>query len=344
MRLSASEFPGHLATNTSTLHYMVGREPFLVQDSCDLVLENARSVGELEVHRFEIATDADWGDPIGAVRSGSLFSARKLVEVHLLRAPGSRDKKAPEHLKQSFSDVGEECLVVFRCGKWDRSHARAPWFKLIDRLGTIVLCEPLQGRQERTWVEQRAKTLGVKMTGSALEVLCAQSEGNPAAALQELQKLSILFSGRGESVTQEALAILDARRATVFQVVDSAIEGDARRMQDNWQAMRRDGSQGDSIGTLAVLAAVLRQAHQHARASRPPNLWGTRKRSIPALVERHTVRGIERLIREASLVDAVQKGAIRGDPWEATERLLLDVASDRQSRLESEFNWARIEF
>lgn len=339
MRLKAYELHEHLAQGIASVYYVAGNESFLVQDACNSVLTAFRAK-EPEVLKFEISKEQDWVDLVSATRGSSIFACAKYIEVMLAKAPS---QKAAGRISSAFSDLDPDCVALFRCKTWDRNHMRTSWFRWFEQHGVVVLCESMYGRQEQAWVEARAGRLGLKMTKEALGMLAAQTEGNALAAAQELEKLALVF---GETETQVKLADLssvDARRATIFGLVDCALDGETKRVHSLSSVLRRDGSSSDPIAILAVLMPALRQAYQISRGGRL-NLWGRRKASIPRLASRHRTIGIERLLQEASYLDSLQKGALRGNAWDATERFLLDVAGQGHINLEQAFPWARIEY
>ena len=339
MRIRAFELYDHLAQGISSVYYVGGNDTFLVQDACNSVLMAARAK-EPEVMKFEVSKDEDWADPICATRGSSIFGQGKYIEVTLSRAPSNR---GAERISSSFSDLAPDCAVLFRGKTWDHKQMRTSWFKWFEQHGVVVICEAMHGRQEQAWVSSRARRLGVKMTKEALEVLIAQTEGNAQAATQELEKLSLVFGDIGTEVTVEDLSSSDSRRVTIFGVVDLALDGNYESLHSLWNVLRRDGSTSDPIAILSLLVPALRQAYESSRGAKV-HLWGRRKISIPRLISRHRTKGIARLLREASYLDGLQKGALRGNYWDSTERFLLDVAGQGDISLEQSFPWARIEY
>lgn len=318
MPLRAQDLARELARGLKRIYLVSGDEMLLVQEACDAILAAARANGYDERTLLQGDAQFDWRRVTEEANTLSLFAQRRVLDVRVTAK--QLDKDAADAIGAYLDRSDPDTLLVIRTERLDPRQRNASWFKRIDAEGVTLLVWPVGPKELPGHLAQRAKRAGIELTRDALAHLATNVEGNLLAAAQEIDKLAL--AGLPQPITLDALvgATSDATHYEAFDLVDAALDGDARRVRHIVWVLRAEGE--PSLVVLGAMVSQIRRLLAGDSRGLPPQ----RERAMRAARERLQVDQLEQLLESAALVDQQVKGAADGDAWQTLESLALHVA------------------
>jgi DNA polymerase-3 subunit delta len=330
MKLRPEQLATHLNKGLAPLYLVSGDEPLLLQEAAEAILQRARAQGFVERSIHTVESNFRWSELQQESVALSLFAEQRVVE---LRLPGGKPgKEGGAVLQQWCESPPQEKMLLIRAGKLDGAAQRAKWFKAIEQVGVVVQIWPLELRQIPGWIMQRMRSAGMEVTPGAAALIAERVEGNLLAAVQEIEKLSLLVTPGERIDEQMALQLVaDSARFDPFQLADAVLAGECRRALRILHGLREEGS-----AIQVVLWAIQRDLRELAaigggeRLNRhkpleyvPAPLWKRRMPLFAAALQRLNGRTIHFLVRKAGVVDRAGKGMGEGEPWLLLEELVV---------------------
>ncbi|MBF7072629.1 DNA polymerase III subunit delta [Glaciecola sp. MH2013] len=271
MQVYPNRFEQHIAQNGLPPFIMVfGDEPQQKLDIIDAVRAKAKGLGFDERQTLVADSDFSWSQLIDATQSMSLFSDKQYIELTLPTGkPGAEGAKV---LSAICDSISPDTIILIQGPKIGKDVQKAKWFKTIDAHAIFSLCYPLEGKQLLQWVTQRCKEQKINLSQASINLICDFSEGNLLAAKQEIEKLSLLYSGSNQAIDADALAksMVDQSRFTVFQFVDDLLAGD---IQKAIKILYRLESEG--VEPNVILWSLIKEAQTLAECKSMQRIEGT---------------------------------------------------------------------
>jgi DNA polymerase-3 subunit delta len=280
---------------------ITGDDPLLTTEAADLVRAFLRQQGFDE--RLSDTTDRsfDWRGWLADANAPSLFANRRILELRLPTGkPGTEGNKALSAWAQS---PAPDTAVVLLLPRADRTMIATGWFTAFTSHGLVITVPELQISDLPGWIAARLAKAGLTADPQAIAVLATKSEGNLAAAHQEILKLAYLPRKNPQapiSAAEMQEAVTDAARFSPFQLGDAFLAGDAKRSLRMLRGLREEGE------ALPLL------------------IW-----SVSNSVRRLPVERATDALRELGRIDTMAKGLLAEDPWMALERLALSLSRSR---------------
>ena len=238
MRLTPAAFPSHLEKGCNRAYLLFGPESLLVDEECARLRKAARTQGMDEILRFTSGVDLDWQHLHESTRSLALFASRRMIEVRLPTGkPGTTGAKTLISLLEEDRD---DIILVVVAGRIDKRAQGANWFKMLERKGAVVEATAVPTGKLPRWIEARLLARGLPPESGVAKRLAFYVEGNLRAAAQEIDKLALLLSpGQGLTVDVLERSISDQARFSVYQFVDSCLQGVFERALRMLTTLRR---------------------------------------------------------------------------------------------------------
>ncbi len=318
MPLRPQDLARDLERGLRLVYLVSGDETLLVQEACDQVIAATRANGFDERVLIQVEAGFKWHELTEQANTMSLFAQRRLLDV---RVPAKHfDKDAVETLLAYLASPPQDTTLLLRTERLDSRQRGAAWFKKIESVGAVVLVWPIGPKELPGWLSQRARRVGLEISSDALSYLANSVEGNLLAASQEIEKLAL--SGLPQPITLAALtsAVADAAHYDAFDLVDAALEGEARRVRHIVWVLRAEG-----VAVLAVLGSLTVQLRRFLNDD-VRGMPQAKERAMRSAAKRLRKRDIEGLIAQAARIDQQVKGAAPGDPWETLEYVALRLA------------------
>ncbi len=298
-----------------------GQEPLRVREAVDSVRHLAveQGCGEREVMRAD--ADFEWTTLLQTSQSMSLFSDRRLLELHLERRPDAAGRQA----LQAFAaqGAGEDVLmIVAPLLEWkDR---KAKWYQALAAAGVAVVAGPVRSNELPAWLRQRASGQGLTLDDEAASLLAERTEGNLLAASQELEKLALLLPQGTIDGPSLLAAVADQSRFTALDLVDSLHRGKLARAQHQLNHLRAEGEallplQALLMTNMRQLLTALgnrRQGQSPEQAMQSAGLFRRRQAAAGQALNRLNPPRCHQILARLQHLEATIKGRPDPiDPW-----------------------------
>jgi len=337
MRLRLEELSRHLQGQLAPVYLISGDEPLQLGETADAVRAAARAAGYGTREVFEANAQFDWGALAAEANALSLFAEQKIIDLRIPSGKPGREGGAA--LAEYAGNPPPDTLLLITLPKLDKSQQNTKWFKALEKLGVVIQVWPVKIDELPRWVGQRMRAAGLEPAPEVTQLLADRAEGNLLAARQEIEKLLLLNGPGPVNLEQFAAAVSDSARYDVFDLVDSALAGDAVR------SLRiLAGLQGEGVAAQLVLWALAREIRALARmaadakrsgnlgqaisAVRPP-IWDNRKPLIRGALQRLGPKAWASLLVRCQQIDATIKSRDSSDAWRQFEILLMNMAGHR---------------
>ena len=335
MRIRPDQLSGHLKQRLAPIYIIHGDEPLLLMEATDAIRKSAKQQGYDEREVLNVEAGFDWNSLAMTANSGSLFSERRLLELHLgNNKPGDAGSKA---LQAYAKRVADDVVLLIICAKLEPGSLRSRWFSALDQVGVAVQAWPVDSRQLPSWIEVRMRHRGLQATSEAVSVLASRVEGNLLAAAQEIDKLSLLFSNTQLSAEHLLEAVSDSARFSIYDLVDAALAADVKR-----SVRILDGVRAENIEPILVLWALQREIRSLLRMradidKRIPvakvlaqnKVWEKRKPLLSNALKRLPAAVLRDLLQVCTDIDCIIKGIDDGEPWQELLSLVVNLAGTK---------------
>ena len=339
MPIAPDALPARLAGEPLRPAYLIaGAEPLLVLEAADAVRAAARTQGCSEREVFEVdARGFDWNAFAMQVNAPSLFSARRLLELHL--PTGKPGKEGGEAIEKFCADPPPDATLLVLAGAWSRQHG-GKWSEAVSRTGHFVEVREVRAHELPHWLERRLRSRGLRADAGAVQLLAERVQGNLLAAAQEVDKLVLLDDGRPLDAARMEQLIAESARYDVFGLVDAALNGQPAQVARMLAGLQAEGEAVPALMGMVTMellrAAALAQTKARggnlAAEFRAQRVWDSKQAAYTRALSRHDAAQWERFVAEAGRVDRISKGRLGGDAWRQLERLLLAVADPKARR------------
>ena len=329
MKFPARKLTDHLAHQLAPVYVVTGDEPLLVSEALKEIRVRARQDGFEQREHYVIERTFKWQELEASANNLSLFSNRRVIELRLpTPRPGDLGSRT---LRALVERSDPDLILLIATTKLDAAAAKSVWIRCIEKHGVVVQVWPIDRPELPRWIAQRAATAGLNLTASAAELLADRVEGNLLAADQEIQKL-VMSLGEG---TADELAVLEEvasnARFDVFRLADAILSGDAGRAMRVLDGLRVEGiapalvswAISRDLCLLARLKVAALIGESEASSLNRPEFRRQRQPLVRNALRRFELDQLTSLLVQASEVDNVVKGTLRGNPWDELIRLVM---------------------
>lgn len=334
-RINAEQLQNHCNSPLLPVYFITGDEPLLVQESCDMLRQAARTQGFSERELYHTDANLDWQQLLQSANSMSLFAERKIIEVRSHTAkPNDAAKQA---LLEYCKNPSPDTLLILVFPKIDRATQNTKWFKAVDSVGGTLQIWPISPKFFPRWVDLRLKSEGLRASSDAIGILASKVEGNLLACVQEIQKLKLVSDDGVIDGRTMANAVVDSARYDIFTLVDRATGGDARAAIRTLQGLREEGTEATIIlwalsREIRALNALLFTKQSGGSIESVAKQHGIFDKRIPLVRQalgRLKAGQLRLLLRQCALADRAIKGASKQDAWGLINDITLMLSGVR---------------
>lgn len=334
MRLKPEQLADHLHKNLSPAYIVFGDEQLLVEETSDIIRQQARALGATDRHVWHVEGRFDWSQLQWQEQSLSLFSSQRLLEIRL--PSGAPGKDGGEALRKYAANLPPDTTLLIISGKIDNRSQKSKWFSEIDRIGVTIPVWPVDLASLPRWIQQRMQQRGLHANQQTAALIAERVEGNLFAAAQEVEKLALLRSN-GQVDEQLVLeSVSDNARFEAFGLMDTVFSGQVAKIPRMIARLRSEG-----LDVLSVFSAVSWSLHraidmayqleqglriEQIFASQKPPVWQKSQGMMRRALLRHDHRQWQKFLLKMSQVDQAAKGSIQISPWALLEQLCMQVA------------------
>lgn len=329
MKVRPDQLQSHLKNELAAIYFISGDEPLQVMESADRIRAAARQRDYTEREVMDVDAQFDWNLLLDAANSMSLFAEKRILE---LRLPSGKPGKAGSQVLQEYAQrPADDAVLIISSGKLEGSAKNSKWFKTLDQQGVVIPCWPVNLDQLPGWIDQRLQSKGIQADRDAVKLLADRVEGNMLAAAQEVDKLFLLYGAARLDFQQVASAVADSSRYNIYDLVDSALQGDVVRSAKIIGGLKSEGV--EPILLLWALSREIRQLVQisEARVSADAamsqlRIWDSRKPLLRRALSRHKANRWKLFLKRCARIDRVVKGVEDGRAWDELLMLSTQIA------------------
>lgn len=330
MRQRANELESQLKQSLAPIYLISGDEPLQLGEAADAVRAHARAKGYTSREVLEVDAYFDWSLLSVTADSLSLFAERRIIDLRIPSGkPGADGGKA---LTEYAAHPPDDTLLLITLPKLERSQINSKWFKSLDRIGILIQVWPINAGQLPGWIEQRMHKVGLIPTPEVAAILAEQAEGNLLAAKQEIEKL-LLLNGPGDITAEQIINVVtDSARYDIFDLIDSALDGQIVRCIRILNVLRAEGTPCPIVlWALTRELRLLNSLSLEVAAGRTPQqavagrrqIWSNRRSLVAKGLQRLPGNCWQELLLLCVRTDKAIKGHDTLDPW----LLLRDITT-----------------
>lgn len=329
MKVRPDQLERHLQKEFAAIYFVSGDEPLQVMETTDRIRQEARKRDYTEREILDVDAQFDWNLLLDAGNSMSLFAEKRILE---LRLPGGKPGKVGSQVLQEYAQrPAEDTVLIISSGKLDSSAKNTRWFKTLDQQGIIIQCWPINADQLPGWINLRLQSKGMTADREAIQLLTDRVEGNLLAAAQEVDKLFLLHGAGKLDFEKTASAVADSARYNIYDLVDSALQGDVSRTSRIIGGLKSEGV--EPVLMLWALSREIRMITQISEANMPADavmtklrVWDNRKNLIRKALSRHSAPRWKMFLKRCAKIDKVIKGVEDGRAWDELLMLSTQIA------------------
>ena len=252
MKLRFEQLSEHLQQGLRPIYLLSGDEPLQLGEAADAIRAQARAQGFAEREVMHVEAGFDWNALAAASDTLSLFAEQRLIDLRL--PSGKPGKEGGAALAEYAANPPQDTVLLITSGKLDKNAAKAKWYKALDSAGVTLQVWPVEANQLPRWVGQRMRARGLSASPEAAQLLAERVEGNLLAAAQEIEKLLLLYGESSVDAEMVEQGVADSARYDIFELVDTALLGDAPRV-----ARIMEGLHGEGVEPILILWALVRE-------------------------------------------------------------------------------------
>ena len=228
-----------------------------MMEAADAIRATAQRLGYAEREILQVDTGFNWHSLTMSSNELSLFSEKKLLDLRLSNAkPG---KAGSDALREYVERIPPDKVLLIQTDKLDARTKNSAWVKALDKAGVMIQVWKLSPAQTMGWVAKRLRQHGLQPSQDAVRFLTERVEGNLLAAVQEMNKLQLLYGAGHIDVEQVQASVSDSSRFNIFDLSSAVMMGDAKRVQHVLHNLKEEGIAVQLV--LWSLSDISRQLH-----------------------------------------------------------------------------------
>jgi len=334
MRVNAEQLAAQLQKGLLPVYLVFGDEQMLVEESADLIRQQARQLGANERQVWHVEGRFDWSQIQWQEQTMSLFDSQRLLEVRL--PSGSPGKEGGEAFRRFVDNPPQDTTLLIISGKIDNRSQKSKWFTEIDKVGATTPVWPVDSTHLPRWITQRLKQRGLTVSPAVAALIAERVEGNLFAAAQEIEKLALLCPDGQVSEDIVLASVADNARFQAFGLMDTVFTGQAAKIPRMISLLKAEGND-----ILAIFSALSWSLHrmidmafelsqgthieQVFKLQKPP-IWDKAKPVMREALARHEAGQWQQFLQQMAEIDQAAKGTVEKCPWTLLEILCLNVA------------------
>ncbi len=336
MKISPEQLAGQLQNKLLPVYWVAGDEALLIQETTDQLRSYCRQQNFTERELYSVESNFDWQTLLQSSNSLSLFAEKKIIELRLKSNKlGDDGRKA----LQTYVEISSpDNVLIIVSPKLDSRTLNTKWFKAIESKGVLVQIWPIDVNRLPQWITARLRNNGIQADQQAIRLLADKVEGNLLAASQEIEKLKLLANNEsGGEIQLDSKTVLqvvaDSSRYNVFNLVDTALQGNAKRSLKIISGLRNEGTEPRMIlglicrelRSLVPMMVSMEKGLSIDAAMQSARVWNNRKAAVMQALKRLNTEAISRLLQQAKLIDHSVKGLATANPWIELDKLVLPL-------------------
>ena len=328
MRIYPEQLLQNLNQKLSSCYMVFGDEPLLCLESISQIKKCAISQGFDETFSFNIDGHFDPDKIFNEFQSLSLFSTKKIIELTLTKTT----KENTAFIKEISGYLNPDILLILTGPKLKMQQLNSAWFKSLDQKGIYIPSILPSLQKYPQWISKRLKLNGLHANNEVIDHLCLHFEGNLLAAKQEIEKLALLYPNQALKLEQVEQSITTYNHFSLFQWIDTLLEGDFKRSFRIFWQLKDEGSEplllcatlSNEIQKLLKLSYLSKNSPiSDLLDKQQPKLWPAKQQIVKKALLRLGTSELEALVIQCSEIEILIKVENYNQPWLELEKICL---------------------
>ena len=303
---------------------LTGGELILKQDAVERILNNLQNHGFNEkVSIFQ--DDLDQLEEIVSRNIGGSLFQENLI-LHIKHSSG----KFPEKIKSLLEDsnIFKSSNIALIVESSIEKIPSGAWIKNFDTHGLIINCSKLKIIEEKMWLKRQLSFLPKDLLPIFGGSIFQNNEANLLGQKNEVALLKLLFLSQDESGEANTDHIIFGSGISAFELEDLLINRDFKKALITINFMREHDRQ-NSAPIIWIIAKVINSCLESLKASNKKSalvnsgVWSSKINLYLNLIKQARVKEFLGLNEEILKIDLINKGLMKADTWEQTERVIL---------------------
>ncbi|MFB3091488.1 MAG: DNA polymerase III subunit delta, partial [Gammaproteobacteria bacterium] len=262
--------------------------------------------------------------------SMSLFTSRRLIELRMGSSkPGRNGGRV---LTEYAEQLASNNILLITSDRLDKRVQQSKWYKSLNKVGVTIQVWPIDTDRLPDWIRQRVQKYNKHITVDAAQLIADRVEGNLLAASQEIDKLCLQIDHNEITADDVIAAVIDSARYDVFELTECAYANKTKRLLRILNGLKSEGMEPMAIygaliwdyRRLCTIAYHFDNGSTLEKLFDEYRIWDNkRKQAIKSILNRHNVKKLYELLRQANSLDRKIKSAEKHTAWDAMLTLLL---------------------
>jgi len=320
VRIYPEQLLQHLKRQIPSCSLLFGDEALLTLEAKDQIHQFAKTQGYLEKISFSLDGKFPSDQIFSEFTSLSLFSEKKIIELSLTKTT----KENTAFIREITPLLNPDVLLVIEGPRLNTQQMNSVWFKTLEQQGIFINTNLPPASRFPQWIFQRLKALDLQANKEIIDYLCLHFEGNLLAAKQEFEKLALLYPKQHLTLQQVEQSITTHNHFSLFQWVDSLLEGQQTRSLRILKQLKAEGTEllllTATLGNELQKLLKLSYQCQHTPLSQllnqqKPKLWPAKQKLISDALQRLKTEQLEQLIINCAEMEIAIKSENDMDQW-----------------------------
>ena len=340
MKLRIDQLHVQLKHQLAPVYVISGDEQLQIAECCDQIRSKAKFLGFTERYVYYVNNSFNWQEFLKTAKTISLFTQKKILEVRMFN--GKLNNLGQQALIQYLNHLSSNNLLLIVIEqRLDGVTKKTKWFKTVEQKGIYISVLPVEKNKLPCWIAQRLHSQGFEISSEAILFLVANIEGNLLAVVQVIEHLKLLTKDRLIDINIMREVISDSARFNIFQLIDSALNGDSKGVVRILSSLKSEG-----IEVALVVWGLTREIRLLSHLSRLKScgilsdstlkqvakIYGfsffmlkKRKNILEKCIDRHSETAFRKMLIHTAHIDHGMKGLEKINIWDEILTLSLNL-------------------
>ena len=330
MQLKPEQLQLHLKRNLAPIYWISGDEYLLIEETREIFYDALSPQGFTDKQSYEVTPSFNWQSFFDSTQNLSLFSEKSVIELRFHHKLKEQERTT---LIEYATHPVENNVVLMISDKIDKATQSTKSFKQIQKKSVFMQIWPVETTQLPHWIGQRLQRIGLTAEPAAIQLIAEQTEGNLLAVKQLIDKLQILHSKTRLTLDDVMQLTQDQTYYDIFVLADSALNSNAVRSARILTKLKQTGVEpililwtlAKEIRTLISISEQLKIHQALDMILQKHGVWDKRKPMVKNALKHHNIDTLTRLLKQASDIDRMIKGALPDNLWIRLHQLIIEL-------------------
>lgn len=249
------------------------------------------------------------------------------------RSAALRTMSARELLEKYLESPCDTGVLVFECKSWPKT---TRLYKVVDKIGRNIDCDPPKGDQFVSWVRQHAREeFGCRFEGDAVSLLVELVGETPGLLHMEMSKLAAYAHPRKDIRASDIeLLVGESRTEIVFKLMDALTTGDAPGAIKMWHQVLAGGKGAEFMalgGLRFAFERLYNVKRMHSRGATAKDIKSALRiwdpdNMLPRQLSRFTLPQSRGMLTKLLRIDLNSKSGL-GTVESSVEKLIVELCA-----------------